>query len=127
MLTAAANASSALIQYMGTGTDHMGGAVAFGDVNGDGIPDIVVGADGGDYVRVFDGPEPGKLLYQFNGVPGSAFGSALATGDINGDGKADVVVGAFAWDGPAGADQGTTLAPLPPPPGAVGVAPSGLP
>jgi FG-GAP repeat/FG-GAP-like repeat len=110
-LAAAANASApVLIQYTGTGTDHMGGAVAFGDVNGDGIPDIVVGADGGDYVRVFDGASPATQLYQFNGVPGSAFGSALATGDINGDGKADVVVGAFAWDGPAGTDQGMVRA-----------------
>jgi hypothetical protein len=46
-LAAAANASHP-VQYTGMGTDHMGGAVAFGDVNGDGIPDIVVGADGGD-------------------------------------------------------------------------------
>jgi len=101
-----ANAASLLIQYTGTGTDHLGGAVAFGDVNGDGVPDIVVGADGASYVDVYDGASPATRLYHFTGVVGDAFGSALATGDVNGDGNADVLVGAYSWDGPAGADQG---------------------
>jgi FG-GAP repeat len=104
-ITASA-AAPLLIQYTGTGTDHLGGAVAFGDVNGDGTPDVIVGADGASYVDVYDGASPATKLYRFTGTVGDAFGSALTAGDINGDGKADVVVGAYAWDGPAGTDQG---------------------
>jgi FG-GAP repeat len=104
-ITASA-AAPLLIQYTGTGTDHLGGAVAFGDVNGDGTPDVIVGADGASYVDVYDGANPATKLYRFTGTVGDAFGSALTAGDINGDGKADVVVGAYAWDGPAGTDQG---------------------
>jgi FG-GAP repeat len=95
-----------LIQYTGTGTDHLGAAVAFGDVTGDGSPDIIVGTDGGDYVDVYDGANPSARLYHFTGGAGDAFGSALTAGDVNGDGQADVVVGAYSWDGPAGNDQG---------------------
>jgi len=106
--TAAPNAAPILIQYTGTGNDHMGGAVVFGDVNGDGTPDFVIGADGAGYVDVYDGASPTTRLYHLTGkAPGAdAFGSALTTGDFNADGKADVVVGAYAWDGPAGGDQG---------------------
>jgi FG-GAP repeat len=108
-LAHAASAGAAaplLIQYTGTGNDHLGAAVAFGDVNGDGIPDIIVGADVGSYVDVYDGANPSARLYHFTGGAGDAFGSALTAGDVNGDGKAEVVVGAYAWDGPAGSDQG---------------------
>ena len=100
-------AGTLLIQYTGTGTDHLGGAVAFGDVNGDGTPDLVVGADGASYVDIYDGASPATKLYRLNGaVVGDAFGSTVETGDVNGDAQADVLVGAYAWDGPAGNDQG---------------------
>ena len=99
-------AGTLLIQYTGTGTDHLGGAVAFGDVNGDGTPDIVVGADGASYVDVYDGTSPATKLYRLTGIVGDAFGSTVETGDVTGDGIDEVLVGAFAWDGPAGVDQG---------------------
>jgi FG-GAP repeat len=106
-LTVAAIAShEPLIQYTGSGTDHLGAACAFGDVDGDGVPDIILGTDGGNYVDVYDGASPNTKLFRVTGAAGDAFGSALAAGDLNGDGKDDVVVGAYAWDGPAGADQG---------------------
>lgn len=106
-LTVAAIASHGpLIQYTGSGTDHLGAACAFGDVDGDGVPDIILGTDGGNYVDVYDGASPNTKLFRVTGAAGDAFGSALAAGDLNGDGKDDVVVGAYAWDGPAGADQG---------------------
>ena len=97
---------SPLIQYTGSGTDHLGAACAFGDVDGDGVPDIILGTDGGKYVDVYDGASPNTKLFRVTGAAGDAFGSALAACDLNGDGKDDVVVGAYAWDGPAGADQG---------------------
>jgi hypothetical protein len=99
-------AGTLLIEYTGTGTDHLGGAVAFGDVNGDGTPDIVVGADGASYVDVYDGTSPATRLYRLTGIVGDAFGSTVETGDVNGDGSDEVLVGAYAWDGPAGVDQG---------------------
>src|SRR4030095_4016043 len=77
-----------LIQYTGTGTDHLGGAVAFGDGNGDGTPDIVVGADGASYVDVYDGTSPTTMLDHFTGIVGDAFGSTVETGDVNGDASA---------------------------------------
>ena len=99
-------AGTLLMEYTGTGNDHLGGAVAFGDVNGDGTPDIAVGADGGSYVDVYDGASLNTKLHHFTGTVGDAFGSTVETGDVNGDGRADVLVGAYAWDGPAGTDQG---------------------
>lgn len=47
-----AAAGTLLIEYTGTGNDHLGGAVAFGDVNGDGTPDLAIGADGASSARV---------------------------------------------------------------------------
>ncbi len=78
-----------------------GAAVAgIGDVNGDGRPDLLVGAPEQD-VRgqafVFSGAD-GRLLFTL--VPPStfsaAFGRAVAgAGDVNGDGAPDVLVAAF--------------------------------
>ncbi len=90
-----------------------------GDVNGDGIVDVIVGARGagpnGDgsgaaYV-VYGDPELaaidlGEVAMGIGGfamdgvMEGDLVGSAVAgAGDINGDGLADVVVGAYAANG----------------------------
>jgi hypothetical protein len=90
--------------------DRFGHSVAFGDVNGDGVADIIVGAiigtraksgviDRAGYVKVFDGVNPATVLHTFNGYhEGDAFGWRVAAGDVNGDGKADVVVTALRFD-----------------------------
>src|SRR5439155_27166985 len=76
--------------------------VATGDVNGDGVPDIITapGAGGGPHIKVFDGAT-GQLITQFMAyTPSFAGGVYVAAGDVNGDGKADIITGAGAGGGP---------------------------
>lgn len=75
--------------------------VAVGDVDGDGVPDIVAaaGAGGGPNVKVFDLAGNEKLSF-FAFVPGFTGGVFLAVGDVDGDTLADIVVGAGAGGGP---------------------------
>src|SRR5439155_12888022 len=80
--------------------------VAVGDVNSDGIPDIITGPGpgGGPEVRVFDGSTgqllPGPVGDFFAFDPRFTGGIYVAAGDVNGDGFADVIVGADAGGGP---------------------------
>ncbi|MGE5692667.1 MAG: integrin alpha [Candidatus Zixiibacteriota bacterium] len=82
--------------------DQLGHSVAgAGDVNGDGIPDFIIGAPddcplcGPGSVYVYSGSD-GSLLYQKNGAAmGDAFGMSVASaGDVNNDGSADFIIGA---------------------------------
>jgi len=80
-----------------------------GDVNGDSVEDITVGAESQDVngnkdqgrAYVFDG-RTGSLLFRLddpNPQPGARFGSRLgAAGDVTGDGRADILVGATGQD-----------------------------
>ena len=76
------------------GPNATGGVrVATGDVNGDGVADIVtVQATGSSLVKAFDGVTGAELgsFFAFAGYNG---GVSLAVGDVNGDGRADIIVG----------------------------------
>jgi len=93
-----------------TNSDEAGYSVASGDINGDGIADIIVGAPqvsaiGSVYV-VFgkrSGWSADANLSTVDGTTGfklnsenyfGGAGASVASGDINSDGKADVIVGA---------------------------------
>jgi hypothetical protein len=76
--------------------------LAVGDVNGDGTPDIVAGADagGGPEVKVFDGKTGSVLRDFFAFEPSFLGGVQVAVGDVNGDSKGDLVVAAGPGGGP---------------------------
>ncbi|WP_229400785.1 FG-GAP-like repeat-containing protein [Micromonospora okii] len=91
---------------------YLGQSLAIGDVNGDGLGEVIAGAPSaqtphlnGGLVAAFTGRSAGlsgsavKIATQATaGVPGDPededrFGATLAVGDVTGDGKADVLVG----------------------------------
>jgi hypothetical protein len=110
-------------------SEEVGESVAAGDLNDDGVPDLVLG---GPRPPV-NGEDPGRTYVFFGPVSGShlateadviiqgqrdndEFGGAVATGDVNGDGAADLVVGAeqlfsdgngraYVFDGPLAPGQ----------------------
>lgn len=94
--------------------DSIWSSPALGDVDGDGVHDVVVGGDcegnsigtqpcgstGGGYVWAFnrDGSEKWRYF-----LPGQVVWSSPALGDLNADGAQDVVVGTGGyWPEPAG-------------------------
>ena len=96
----------------GMSGDEAGDAISSGDINGDGISDLLIGApeapsgtgQGATYV-VFGSRQPfapsfslgsltGNNGFKITGSSGDSAGSSISSGDINGDGIADVLVGA---------------------------------
>jgi hypothetical protein len=71
------------------------GIEAAGDVNADGVPDVVASAPGAGKAYVYSGKD-GKIIFTLGaGDPSEAFGRHVSgAGDINGDGYADVIIGA---------------------------------
>jgi hypothetical protein len=105
--------------------DLLGRALASGDVNGDGVADIVIGApqgdgpnDGrrsaGDVYVLFGGDRAPKDLDLAKAEPdvaiygpgmGDRLGMALAVADLNDDGVYDVAMGALRADVPEGGTE----------------------
>jgi hypothetical protein len=76
--------------------------VTTGDINGDGVPDIITapGAGGGPDIRVFDGVT-GQLIREFMAYsPYFLGGVYVASGDVNRDGRADITTAPDTGGGP---------------------------
>ena len=113
-------ASGALIHRLDgeASLDHFGGSVsAAGDVDADGIPDLLVGApfaDPGSRVDagsayIYSG-SGGSLILRLDGqAPGDEFGLTTALSkDLDGDGTPDLIVGAHLAD-PTGRRAGGSI------------------
>lgn len=101
-----------LLPGLGDGT-NVGAALAFGDLNGDGYSDWLIGTPGADGTNAANRGEV-KVIFGAAGIlsrqmtiygvgrrddnVADALGSSLATGDFNGDGIADLVIGAPGAD-----------------------------
>lgn len=94
--------------FTGAEGDGVGtGLEGAGDVDRDGVPDVVAGAPGSSRAYLLSGRDGAVLRTLTSQGPGEGFGqSAAGAGDQNGDGHADVLVGApSAGHGAAGAGR----------------------
>ena len=72
-------------------------AVAIGDFNGDGQPDLAVPNGRDDTISILLGESGGTFGAPTN-LPVGSYPSAVVTGDFNGDGERDLAVSNY-WDG----------------------------
>lgn len=111
-LAAPLSAQSLIFTHAGSSAgEEFGYAVSgAGDVNGDGVPDVVVGAPGGfnpgnavGNAMVLSGFDGSTLYHWYGDSAADWFGvSVSGAGDVNADGFEDVIVGAnqYHFDGP---------------------------
>jgi hypothetical protein len=92
-----------------------GVTVAAGDLSGDGVADVVVGAGpgGSPQVTVYSGKTHAAIENFFAFAPSFHGGVSVAVGDVRGIGRADIIAGAGAGGGPeVSIFDGLTAAPL---------------
>lgn len=101
--------------------DNLGRAVTFGDLDGDGYDELIMGADiadgpgntrttAGEIVVVYGGPSrnidtdlafpPPNVAIIYGAVTGDELGRSLATGDLDHDGYDELIAGAFQGNAP---------------------------
>ncbi len=108
----------------GAAQDQVAGAVVLGDLNNDGVEDLVVGAryadprgrtNAGQVFVVYGGSSAQGTVFLTDTYAGPTlrgavaldqFGEAMAAGDFNGDGREDLAVGASWVDAAGRADSG---------------------
>ena len=114
-ITGLAMAQAPLFDIPGQANQQLGhGMSPIADMDGDGRPDLVVGAikanglqPGSGIVRVVSSKTGGTLLTLLGEKTGDDFGwSVLGIPDQNGDGKPEIVVGAPLWDGTSTTSNG---------------------
>jgi hypothetical protein len=102
--------------------DFLGGAIATGDLDGDGFDDLILGSatgagpanarfNAGEVAIVYGGPArpadadlaspPADMAFIFGADGDDSLGTSIAAGDFDGDGFDDLILGAWVADGPA--------------------------